>query len=1064
MKTSKPKLTTLIITLLLHQTLQINFNGIRIRKGIKKVKNIQKEIYHIGVHNPDIEKTEQKGKKKTREEYLNPDNSPNWEKMLLVTECSFPNNFSNKKKILFNFFYYLENKLMKSDFKEMENINDNYFVYNHPNLRPKNLSCKTVMSENENFVIIDFLVIQKQSNFYNFDVFYLKTFIINNKLTFCKYLMFYKNGHDDFDSDKNCNIQNYDLNKDKNYPAFLDLQVYAVDYKENFRFQGYYNDLDNFQNFIPFIVFPKYRKYNFEIKINELNFISIHIIFQTFKNELTHKVSKSYLKINSLYENESLKVNIDKYSAFEKKNEKTQKRFKTECIFEVSEINKNNENLKIEEINEIKYYLQNSENTDINFLFISESPTASKISFNELEENFPGINTKKYKKFELNSFIVLQIFKNDEIQCKIKSNFQNFKKNLDENLQISVDIKIKKLKDENLLVFDLKKNDFKAEIKKKDFWNNENSILNCNILNQDIYNLINEEDILFFKIKKKGETNYGLNLKQFIETRKGIIKLKIFSEEDLSNCNISLKIENVDKKKKVIFFIELIGKKILDHFLKLTYKKNEKTFQILNNNTSTEFICKKSNDFENESFFEQEEIIFKTIFQNIKGYYDDSFFRNINKNEIFLNIGFSDKENKDEILEQILDMENNKGCYIYFFDHELVLNIFDNEEKNVRFKFGKVDKEKINVVGNIFKMEVFNNQQIIFVDENVELNENDDFNEKFSNKKIDLFFSGNENEDYLSFNLIKIDTDMFINNNIDGSFESKIENYNLKKSKLKNYFKDDNYFSNCILDNNLKTTKINFLKNYQNFDQEKYQLYFLQNIKGNTFSNYYLTKKIKERFVTKFLKNIKINNNESFIYINTPEIEENQLKNITEQPNEKFIIKILEEIPQKKNLKIIEPIIKFDQQNISDGFMNNFSINSIYKKNDNNSKRLFFICFYIEESKLKMILEDKTKNKQISAFYQNYNCGIYIIRQKKAFYGEDNLIFDINMVFEYTTGKEKKITIQRDLQYEPKCLFFTLEKFRLDSSLEIKGGVEVDKKNKSINVKFVQKKDNYLIV
>ena len=1051
MKTQTRKLIIVII-IILNLTLQSNFNGIKFKKSQKIVKNEKQEIYHFGVYNPNIYKGV---KVEGKENYLNTDGSPNWEKMLLITECSFPNIFTNDKKILFNFFYYLQNKLMKVDHEEMEN-DKGYFVYYNPNLRRKNLNCRVIMTENKDFIIIDFLIIQKQDYEYEYDVFYLKTFVKDNKLTFCKFPMLHKDGDFDLRDKKDCDLENYELkNLDEDYPPFLDLKTYTVDFKDNFRFQSYYNDLDNWRNFIPFIVFPEGREYDFSIKVNELNFISANLIFKTYLTETTHGVDKSFVKINSLYENENLKVNIQKYDGgFErKKNEK----FTTECVFKVSEINKNNEST---EINEIKKYLENSENTDLNFSFVSENPTANKLRFNELEEVFPGINTKKYKKFELNSFVVLQIFEKDEIQCKIKSNFQNVKNNLDENLQLSVDIKIKKVENESLIIFDLKKNQFTAEVQIKDFWNND-KVLNCNILNQDTYNLINEEEhIFFFKIGQKKESDTGFNLKELIENQKGIHKLKNSTDEELSNCNISLKIEEVENKKKVVFLIEFIGKETLEHFYKLTYKKTEKTFQILNNKTSSELICQKSDDIENESLF-QDEIMFKTNFQNMKTYYDNTFFRNLNENQIFLNIGF-ELGSEVEILEQILDIENNKGCYIYFFDHQLVLNIFDNEENNVRFKFDKVNKENLYVVGNIFKMEVFNNQQIVFVDEDFELDKDDNFKEKFSNKKIDLFFSGNETEEYLSFNLIKIGSDMFINNNTDGNFYSNLKDYNLKKSKIRNYFKDDNYFSTCILDQNLKTTKINFLKNYENFDQEKFEIYILQNIKGLSYSNYYLTKKFEGRFITKLLSHLEIRNDENFIYMNSPEIQESQINNLTEQPNEKSIITTLEEISKKKNMKIIEPKFQFDQENIGDDAFNNMVVNSIYKKNENTSNRLIFICFYIMDSELRMFLEDKNKKSQISAFYQNWNCNIYVIRQKKSFCDEDNYVFDITMDFKYTSGK--KITIQRDLQYEPKCLFVTLEDFRNDSNLIISGGVNVDKKKKTINVKFVQKKEDFMIV
>ena len=1019
MKTLIKKILLLII--LIHITKQSNFNAIRFSEVTKIKQNESRDIYFFRVYNPDFSKSdeiidpenEKIQKKNQYDTYLKEDGSPNYQKMYVSAECEFPINFDNlSKNFLFNFYYMANSShITKTEQGQIEKKDDNYFIYANPNSGRNNYKecIPYIYEDKENdLIIIDFLLIKKDQRYLDLDIFYVDTFIKDNKLNFCTF-PYIKKLRKNFASDKekHCLIQNYQLSDDENYPAFLDLKVFENNYRENYTFQSYYNE-GIMENMIKFIGLPKNRlnSHSFLFDINEFNFVSTVIYFNQDK-----EVTRSIFNIYSNYENEKISIII-------KNNDLNTK---SKCQFEGN----NNE-----EVNE---FLKNSENTDINFLFLSDNENAEKLKFNLNQEEFPNLNTKKYNKFFLSSFVSLQNFENDEVKCIIKTNLENLKNQTEDKLILNIHIKIRKIIEEgnSLLKMTFLEDNIISIIDNREFF--EKKEISCQIKNIDQYLLLDKEKHMISFLYKNLNTKTGNNLNDLINQFDGKFSLKLKLQKlKYLGCTIFIKIES---PTLVIFDFNLEAEETLGYSFKLLNKKNTNIFVFSNLLENLEIPCKTSENI-NNNFLDQNKFSLKTNFQNLKSIENITYWMKKNENELYLNIG------SDEEMKFLLNFTSNKGCYIFFENDQLNLNIFDNDINNVQFKiFKNLNNQDENL--NIYKLEVFNNNILEYENDNIELQKDDDFDKIILDKPINLFLNEkNNNKEYLSFSLIKIDENIYLYNLINSNFKQSKSQYDSNILMIKNYFEDKNYFSSSLLHET--DFQLSFFKDFQNFDDQIYNLYILEKIKKISSYKYFLTSIKDKKIESSFIKKIP-RSSDKLLYLYSKKIENAQFNNIEEQPNNKKILSIIrkkEENPLKinfSNLKILEQ-----------------SIFTIYP-NNLDTIRTLFICFYCEQSNLKMLSREINTEEEILLNYQNYTSNNYFMRDKKDLNLEESLEFTINIVFKYICGSKRKVSLKRNLE-NIKCFYLTLNSFGNNNFIKADGDLVVDKEKMIIDVKFIEKK------
>ena len=1051
MKTFIPKLLVLII--LTKSTIQSNHNAIRFmpKKEIKENREI--EFYQFALYTPDYNSSELKN----QDTYLNPDNSPNYDKMAIAAECKFPNEFQNSKNKNFQFnlfFFGGSTHMRKIEREEIKNEDDNFLIFSNPNsLSSKKFICVPYMYENENFIVIDFLLVLIKKTSADLQILYLETFVKDNKFTFCKYkLDKHLKKKFDFTNKENCVLENIELSDDQNYPPFLEFQVFEKNLKENFKFQSYFEENGKMNNFFKFMILPKNEHLRSIKKINEFNFINIVYAFENPRQD-PEKVDKTFLNIHSEYENENLLISIE--NPIEDVEDDLD--LKTKCKFEE------------DEILEIQNYLKDSENTDINYLLISGNDNSEIIKFNEFEKLFEGLNTKNYQKFNLDSYLVLQSFQDDKIKCQIKTNLKNLKNEIDDHLILDVSILIKKNQNkfESFLNMIFTNENFSANILYKDFFDKK---MECIIHNLDEYKLMDKEksSSVFLNI-------FGKDLK-IADKFKNVIEREFTSQLILLNYkeNTSCSFFVEQKGKKTYFYLKIENKKKKDHFSKLVFKKKEKEFHIINLEKNQNFICKISENFGyekfldkekflNESkFLEQRKVILKTYFQNADetnnsmGYWIN--YDNQTGNEYYLNIGFN-----DEIIQKNINKINNIGCYIYFFDeNRMILNVYENEENLLKFKFYKNTDNK-KAIGNenemvkkeenenIFKMEILNNQEIIYIDENIKLQINDDFSDanvltpnlKF-HKRIDLFIMNNDIENLLSFYLIKIDDNMFIYDIFDEELRT-----NKVYSKIKNFFIGNDFFSSSILKEDI--FKLSFFKGYEKYDHEKDDLFILERIEQEKKFDYYLTKVNNKKTETEKIGELELfgRYDRYNIYLHSKNLEKQQKQNKSEIHDKKIL-----SLTQTRGEK---PNFEFEQINILDTKISLINLQYI-------NKRILFICIYREGSTIKMLIKDKNNKKESLLTYQNYTDGFFLLREKKDLSMEENLKFTFNLQLKHACScKEKKIvSLEIDLN-EFKCIFLSFDGVGKDSLILNKGDLEVDKEKMIIGVILYEKEQKLIV-
>ena len=1016
MKTSLPK-KFLVIIMMLNLTLQSNFNAVIFHK--ENLKGKKKYVFYV--LNPDMYNLISPDKKIN---FLNEDGSPDYEKMASSAQCDFPDIFeeSSSEKYFINFYLMgYTSHIKQIDRGEMiKNNDDYYFIYYKPNTGNNFLSCIPFMykDEEKDLIVIDFLLVQKNSRTLHLDVFYLETFVKDNKVSFC-YYQYSRLKKLNFNFEDKTGCFNHELSDDVNYPPFLDFYVFGLNNRENFHFQSYYEDEETMKSFVKFIAAPQQKNgksnKNIDFQVNKLNFISGVFHFENLV--VDNEPDRVLLKIQSDYENENLNLNL-----FFKN--KSINKYNSECEFEKNQLE------------EIQKSLKNSENTDINFSVITSNDKKKQVQFNQFSEEFPNINTKLYKKFSLIYFVSLQIFPKDFIKCKIKSNLINIENKIDDHLIINFDINIHKFLGNTVIKMKFSEKNFTVRLLKKNF-ENEVEDLNCEIMNLDQYFLLDKENHFLYTVIDYKQTDFdGINLNRIFGNFGGNISLKIKSRnEKYKSCKIYLIIKD---SEEVDLHFKLETQLTEDYFYKLIYKRKEKTFQISDSKKKLQIDCKISQKEDNENFLTEFEVKLITNFHHQKKIINSTYWIKKNENESYLNIGF-----EREFIEEFSNLINNKNCFVNFENNNIIdLNIFNNDQDNVKFKIYEEIFEG-QEFANKYKLEIFNNNENIY---SLDIFEFNDINNIL---EIDLFFKLNEfDDDFYKSNFMKVDKDFYVCNIIQETDYLQKNDYDLINSKIKNYFQYNDFFHSFLSFE--KIQKLSFFKGYKNYNQKEDNLYIIENIITSEKTHYFLTS-VKQNLINSEYLNSISNTEKNFrkLYLYSPSIEKSQFENISKEPEE---IKISTFLYPKINKS---PKIEINSKNVIQNGDYEITITSIYPKLTNKN-RILFICFYCEGSKIKLdVLDTNTKNN-FFLNYQNYTNSIYIFRQKKNMFSESDLEFTINIDVKYICGFERKITLKRDLE-DIQCFYLTLTDLGVNNNIFGKE-IKVDKIKKIIQVNLYEKK------
>ena len=256
------------------------------------------------------------------------------------------------------------------------------------------------------------------------------------------------------------------LNKPEDNKVFFNFLVLVKGGLFNYRFMGYLDvqeDMDQFKNYL-----GAFEERKISIFANKFNYIS-----GFFMQGLGIKkgIYSSLFKFNTVFKNGKIDVNI-----------KSTHNLQNQSGYLNSKCNSDdNEALSV--------LLNNSENTDFKIEMKSKKD-AEKLSLKFYENKYKNINTKINPELEFNDFMVVQIFPDDSVKCKLS--YQQ-----EDNLIINIDILIKS-KNEIQSKLKIKFNQTNLESNLIDLFFDEREKIfkNCEIRNPKEYEKILNQKII----------------------------------------------------------------------------------------------------------------------------------------------------------------------------------------------------------------------------------------------------------------------------------------------------------------------------------------------------------------------------------------------------------------------------------------------------------------------------------------------------------------------------------------------------------------------------------------